>query len=104
MEKFRETRLMRTTVLLIALAALASAQAQKETEWPTYNAGLAGTRYRALDQINASNFSKLEVAWRFKTDSIGNRRFWKADAWEYDTAWEYHKGGEPARAEEGGFL
>src|SRR5271165_2731566 len=98
MEKFRETRLMRTTVLLIALAALASAQAQKETEWPTYNAGLAGTRYRALDQINASNFSKLEVAWRFKTDSIGNRRFRKADGWEY------HKGGEPARAEEGGFL
>src|SRR5258705_13653247 len=40
-------------------------------EWPTYNADLKGTRYSPLDQINASNFSKLEVAWRFKTDNFG---------------------------------
>src|SRR5262249_32637433 len=25
------------------------------------------------DQINASNFSKLEIAWRFKTDNLGPR-------------------------------
>ena len=42
-------------------------------------ADLAGTRYRPLDQINASNFSKLEVAWRFKTDSIGNRPEYKLE-------------------------
>ena len=24
-----------------------------------------------LDQINAANFNKLEVAWRFKTDIAG---------------------------------
>ena len=29
------------------------------------------TRYSPLDQINADNFNKLEVAWRFKTDSLG---------------------------------
>src|SRR5262245_55681661 len=40
-------------------------------EWPTYNADVKGTRYSPLDQINASNFSKLEVAWRFKTDNFG---------------------------------
>jgi quinoprotein glucose dehydrogenase len=40
-------------------------------EWPTYNADLKGTRYSPLDQINASNFGKLEVAWRFKTDNFG---------------------------------
>src|SRR5437667_12720899 len=40
-------------------------------EWPTYNADLKGTRYSPLDQINASNFNKLEIAWRFKTDSLG---------------------------------
>ena len=28
-------------------------------------------RYSPLDQINAANFSKLEVAWRFKTDNLG---------------------------------
>jgi quinoprotein glucose dehydrogenase len=51
----------------------------KDTEWPSYNADLAGSRYKPLDQINASNFSKLEVAWRFKTDSIGNRPEYKLE-------------------------
>ena len=45
----------------------------KDTEWPSYAADLAGTRYRPLDQINASNFNDLEIAWRIKTDNFGNR-------------------------------
>jgi quinoprotein glucose dehydrogenase len=44
-----------------------------------YTADLAGSRYPPLDQINAVNFSKLEVAWRFKTDSIGNRPEFKLE-------------------------
>jgi glucose dehydrogenase len=40
-------------------------------EWPHYTADIRGTRYSPLDQINASNFNKLEVAWRFKTDNLG---------------------------------
>ena len=65
---------------LAAVAGLASAQpAAKDTEWPSYNADVHGTRYRPLDQINASNFNKLEVAWRFKTDSIGNRPEYKLE-------------------------
>src|SRR5271154_6978355 len=51
----------------------------KDTEWPTYTADLSGTKYRPLDQINASNFSKLEVAWRFKTDSLGTRPEYKLE-------------------------
>lgn len=51
----------------------------KDTEWPTHGADLAGSRYRPLDQINASNFSKLEIAWRFRTDSIGNRPEFKLE-------------------------
>ena len=42
-------------------------------EWRTYGGDLASTRYSPLDQINAANFSKLEVAWRFKTDTLGPR-------------------------------
>src|SRR6188768_2517774 len=42
-------------------------------EWPYYTADLKGSRYSPLDQINASNFSKLEVAWRFKTEILGAR-------------------------------
>src|SRR5437899_10175377 len=43
----------------------------KNGEWPMYTADLRGTRYSPLDQINADNFGKLEVAWRFKTDNLG---------------------------------
>ena len=38
-----------------------------------YTADLRGSKYSPLDQINATNFSKLEVAWRFKTDNLGPR-------------------------------
>src|SRR5688500_13361315 len=40
-------------------------------EWPSYTADIRGSRYSPLDQINATNFNDLEVAWRFKTDSLG---------------------------------
>ena len=43
-------------------------------EWKTYGGDLGNTRYSPLDQVNAANFSKLEVAWRFKTDSLGPTR------------------------------
>jgi quinoprotein glucose dehydrogenase len=71
-------------VLLIAsilgiAAGQDDARKKKDGEWPTYAADLAATRYRPLDQINASNFSKLEVAWRFKTDSLGNRPEYKLE-------------------------
>src|SRR5580704_6370534 len=42
-------------------------------EWRTYGGDLGSTRYSPLDQINAGNFNKLEIAWRFKTDSLGPR-------------------------------
>jgi quinoprotein glucose dehydrogenase len=67
-----------TSVLLVLGAACLAgaawaASAAKDTEWPTYGADLANSKYRPLDQINASNFGKLEVAWRFKTDNMGSR-------------------------------
>src|SRR5262245_20532667 len=42
-------------------------------EWISYAADIRGTRYMPLDQINASNFSKLELAWRFGTNNLGPR-------------------------------
>jgi quinoprotein glucose dehydrogenase len=64
----------------VTLAALASAAAAQQGaangEWRTYGGDLGHTRYAPLDQIDASNFNRLEVAWRFKTDSLGpNREF-----------------------------
>src|SRR3977135_3259954 len=49
------------------------------TEWPTYGGDLANTRYRPLDQVNAANFNKLQIAWRFKTDSLGPRPEFKLE-------------------------
>jgi quinoprotein glucose dehydrogenase len=43
----------------------------KNGEWPHYTADIKGTKYSPLDQISASNFNTLEVAWRFKTDNLG---------------------------------
>ena len=45
----------------------------KGGEWRTYGGDLGSTRYVPHDQINADNFSKLQVAWRFKTDVFGIR-------------------------------
>jgi quinoprotein glucose dehydrogenase len=56
-----------------------SAHSTKNGEWPHYTGDLAGTRYSPLDQINADNFNKLEVAWRFKTDNLGTRPEYKLE-------------------------
>ena len=65
--------------LCLALPALAQSGAQNG-EWRTYGGDLGNTRYSALDQINASNFNQLEVAWRFKTDSLGPRPEYQFEA------------------------
>jgi quinoprotein glucose dehydrogenase len=60
-------------LLLTAASAMFAQTGAKNGEWRTYGGDLGSTRYSALDQINASNFNKLEVAWRFKTDALGPR-------------------------------
>ena len=42
-------------------------------EWVHYASDIKGTRFMPLDQINGTNFSKLEVAWRFSTANLGPR-------------------------------
>src|SRR6202163_2147861 len=51
----------------------------KNGEWPMYTADLRGSKYSPLDQINAANFNKLEVAWRFKTESLGTHPEYKLE-------------------------
>ncbi len=48
-------------------------------DWPHYAADVRGTKYSPLDQLNATNFVKLEVAWRFKTDMLGPRPEYKLE-------------------------
>jgi quinoprotein glucose dehydrogenase len=70
---FREavyTALAACLVLAAALPMPAQSGAPNG-EWPTYGGDLGNTHYSPLDQINASNFDKLQVAWTFKTDNLG---------------------------------
>ena len=48
-------------------------------DWPSYAADLRSTHYSPLAQVDASNFKNLEVAWRFKTDSLGPRPEFKLE-------------------------
>jgi quinoprotein glucose dehydrogenase len=68
-----------TLVGLVCAGILAGQPSTKNGEWPHYAADIKGTRYSPLDQINASNFNKLEVAWRFKTDNLGPHNEYKLE-------------------------
>jgi quinoprotein glucose dehydrogenase len=58
--------------LLLGTAVVAIAQTGAvDGEWRSYAADLASTRYAPFDQIDASNFNDLEVAWRFDTANFG---------------------------------
>ena len=70
-------------VFCAGLLCVVPASAQtgaKNGEWPTYGGDLGNTRYSPLDQINASNFDKLQVAWRFSTANLGPRPEYNLEA------------------------
>src|ERR1041384_7107845 len=70
-------RISRWTMWLgLAACAVVPAAAQsgaKNGEWRTYGGDLGNTRYSPLNQINATNFDKLQIAWRFNTANLGSR-------------------------------
>jgi quinoprotein glucose dehydrogenase len=69
-------------LILISLTLTATVFGQPgiaNGEWTSYAGDLRNYRYSPLDQINASNFNKLEVAWRFKTDALGPRPEFKLE-------------------------
>jgi quinoprotein glucose dehydrogenase len=49
----------------------APAAAPRNTDWTSYAGDTRCLRYAPLEQISASNFNALEVAWRFKPDNFG---------------------------------
>src|SRR4029453_12625254 len=80
-------RILRNMIVMLAVVGLVWAaprlagQSATRTAAPAGNGGggptegavLGKTKYRPLDQITASNFDKLEIAWRFRTDNLGPR-------------------------------
>lgn len=65
-----------TTILGAGLLLGAVVQAQSGAargEWRSYGGDPGHTRYAPLSQIDAGNFNRLELAWRFRTDPFGPR-------------------------------
>src|SRR5258705_7384592 len=68
-------------VLIWATRPLAAqpSPAAPADEWRSYAGDLRNHHYSPLSQITAANFNALEVAWRFKTDSLGPRPEFKLE-------------------------
>lgn len=60
-------------VFLLTSATVVAQHGAAGGEWRTWGGDLGVTRYAPLDQIDASNFSTLRVAWRFRTENLGSR-------------------------------
>lgn len=58
----------RSRFLWLLLATPLTAAA---ADWPHFGGGLHGRQYSALSQIDRSNVSRLEEAWRFRTGEPG---------------------------------
>jgi len=68
--------------LLVTLATgqqSSSRHSTKTGEWTYWGGDLKGTKYSPASQIDASNFNKLEVAWRLKTDNFGTHPEYKLE-------------------------
>jgi quinoprotein glucose dehydrogenase len=69
-------RLLLTTTVGAAVATSLPVKAQTapaDTDWTSYGGTNAYHRYKPLDQIDATNFNQLQVAWEFRTEHFGPR-------------------------------
>ena len=69
----RRDLLATASAFVLAGALPAAAQPAAGTNWLHYANDACSTRYSPLDQIDASNFDKLELAWKFSTNALGPR-------------------------------
>jgi glucose dehydrogenase len=80
----RSSRLAAGACALAAtIGGVAGVSAQRGAvngEWRAWAGDPGSTRYAPLGQIDASNFSKLEIAWRFRTENLGPRRDYNLQA------------------------
>lgn len=57
-------------ITLLPIISYANSSVSKLTQspenWATWGGDYAGTRYSELDQINAKNVNKLQLAWTFQ--------------------------------------
>jgi len=61
------------TALAVTGAIVQAQHGAAKGEWHAWAGDVGSTRYAPLDQITADNFSKLELAWTFRTETLGPR-------------------------------
>ena len=54
---------------ILSVTGATSAQQARTVEFPNITGGYTSTKYVPADQINASNFNNLKVAWNWKADT-----------------------------------
>ena len=71
-------------LLLVTTSSALAAQIQTPTvrgnvpgEWRVWGADAWSTRYSPLDQINASNFNSLEIAWEWNASPFGSDEYYR---------------------------
>ena len=62
----RATLAVAAGAIVAVIATGGTGVAQQAGEWPNITGGNNGARYSPLDQINASNFNNLKVAWEWR--------------------------------------
>ncbi len=55
------------SLLALSAAPAAGQYGAANGEWRSYGGDLGGTKYSPLDQIDATNFNDLQLAWRWKS-------------------------------------
>jgi quinoprotein glucose dehydrogenase len=68
------------TLLLAAIPSIAAAQTVRGNapgEWRYWGADAWSTRYSPLDQVNASNFDSLKVAWQWNAGEHGEDEYYR---------------------------
>jgi glucose dehydrogenase len=77
--------LLAATLFTIVLVVRSNGQQQRPTlvrgnapgEWRYWGADAWSTRYSPLDQINASNFDSLRVAWTWNSGAFGSDEYYR---------------------------
>jgi quinoprotein glucose dehydrogenase len=78
--------LLLSSLTLLAMTALNTLSARQQPtivrgnaygEWRYWGADAWSTRYSPLDQINASNFASLEVAWQWNASPFGADEYYR---------------------------
>jgi quinoprotein glucose dehydrogenase len=68
------------TLLLAAIPSITAAQPVRGNppgEWRYWGADAWSTRYSPLDQVNASNFDSLKVAWQWNAGEYGEDEYYR---------------------------